>query len=201
MDTIKMLYIDDSPEAALAEYLDRTYINEEFNTEYSDIIFDPETGYDALLNDPKVQSANIVFIDSRLFENTTALGNKFSGEEVKFVLRKIFPYIEVIVISQNEVDPGLEKLAKYNPVSGKTPSEYYDELVPPLIEQAIKNIKQYRLLARKMEQNNSWETLLKEKVIANLNGTSAYDELTKADIDILVSAFKEIQEQIDGCGL
>lgn len=201
MDTIKMLYIDDSPEAALAEYLDRTYINEEFNTEYSDIIFDPQTGYDALLKDPKVQSANIVFIDSRLFENTTALGNKFSGEEVKFVLRKIFPYIEVIVVTQNEVDPGLEKLAKYNPVSGKTSSEYYDELVPPLIEQAIKNIKQYRLLASKMEQNNSWETLLKEKVIASLNGTSAYDELTKADIDNLVNAFKEIQEQIDGCGL
>ena len=91
METIKLVYIDDSPEAALAEYLDRIYKNESFETEYSDIIFDPQAGYDALLKDSRVHAANIVFIDSRLFENTTALGNKFSGEEVKFVLRKFYP--------------------------------------------------------------------------------------------------------------
>jgi len=201
VDTIKMLYIDDSPEAALAEYLDRVYKNDEYFTEYSDIIFDPQSGYDSLLKNPKVQSANIIFIDSRLFENTTALGNKFSGEEVKFVLRKFFPFIEVIVVTQNEVDPGLEILSKYNPALGKTSSEYYSESIPPLIDQAIKNINQYRLLARKMDQNESWEAVLKEKVIGTLNGTSIYDELTKTDIDTLVNAFKEIQEQIDGAGL
>lgn len=201
METIKMLYIDDSPEAALAEYLDRVYTNKEFEKEYSDIIFDPNTGYDVLLKDPRVHTANIVFIDSRLFENTTALGNKFSGEEVKFVLRKFFPFIEVIVVTQNKIDPGLDVLAKYNPSSGKTPSEYYGETIPPIIDRAIKNIKQYRILAHKMENNDSWETLLKEKIIANLNGMSAYDELTKTDIDNLVNAFKEIQEHIDGCGL
>lgn len=201
METIKLVYIDDSPEAALAEYLDRTYKNESFETEYSDIIFDPQAGYDALLKDSRVHAANIVFIDSRLFENTTALGNKFSGEEVKFVLRKFYPYIEVIVVTQNEIDSGVEKLPKYNPTSEKTSSEYYGELVPPLIEQAVKNINQYRFLARKMEGNDSWETILKEKVIGAFNGTSTYDELTKTDIDNLVNAFKEIQEQIDGAGL
>ncbi len=49
-----------------------------------------------------------------------------------------------------------------------------------------------------MSENDSWEPILKEKVIGTLEGTGTYDELTKEDIDTLVRAFREIMEKCDG---
>lgn len=68
---MKILYIDDNPEPALAKYLDR-YQSPMCAFEYSDIRFNPDEGYESLINNPEVKSANIIFIDSRLFENRTA---------------------------------------------------------------------------------------------------------------------------------
>lgn len=197
MEKFNILYIDDSPEAGLERYLDEEYTNSEYETEYAEITFNPNNGYESLIREPKVQSANIIFIDSRLFENRTVSAGKFSGEEFKIILKKYYPFIEVIVITQNEADPNVGTISKYDSNCGKTASEYYAEHLPRYINMAIQNILVYRRLAEKLEVNNNWETILKEKIINSLNGVGTYDELTKADIDILISAFKEIQEKID----
>ena len=60
MTTLKILYIDDHPEAALSKYLDN-YKNSNCEIEYSDIEFNPDEGYESLINDPDVKSANIIF--------------------------------------------------------------------------------------------------------------------------------------------
>ena len=65
------------------------------------------------------------------------------------------------------------------------------------IDTAIANIEQYWLLYKRMNENNSWDAVLKDKIIATLNGNDVYDELTKTDIDTLVLAFKEIQEKLN----
>ena len=101
------------------------------------------------------------------------------------VLQKFYPFIEVI-----------EKF-KYG--SGiKNAQQYYSEEIPKCIDNAIKRIKQYRILASRINQNDSWEKLLKEKVLGTLDGTNKYDSLTKNDIDELINAFKLIQERING---
>lgn len=197
MDKYSIVYIDDKPEGALSRYLDREFSSERYEIEFSEIIFNPEDGYGSLLKHYKVKTANIILIDSLLFENRTATGGKFTGEEFKLVLRKIFPFIEVIVITQNETDTDIDKIPKYDKRCGKTSSDYYSELLPDIIDHAIDNICQFRLLAEMVDNNDSWETILKERILATLNGTGAYDELTTADIDNLISAFKEIQENLD----
>lgn len=197
MEKFNILYIDDSPESGLERYLDTEYSDPEYETEYSEIKFNPDYGYESLIRNPKVQSANIIFIDSRLFENRTIASGKFSGEEFKIILKKYYPFIEVIVITQNDVDPRVQTISKYDPNCGKTASVYYAEQLPPYIETAIGNILVYRRLAEKLEVNTNWEDTLKEKIINSLNGVGIYDELTKADINNLINAFKEIQEKID----
>ena len=89
MERFNILYIDDSPEAGLERYLDKEYTHEEYETEYADIIFDPNNGYESLIRDPKVQSANVIFIDSRLFENSTVPAGKYSGDGWR-ILRKTY---------------------------------------------------------------------------------------------------------------
>lgn len=198
MDKYSLVYIDDKPEAALTKYLDKDFHSDKYEIVCSEIIFIPEDGYESLLWNPKVRAANIILIDSWLFENRTAIGGKFTGEEFKLVLKKIFPFIEVIVITQNGTDTAINKIAKYDTGCGKTASEYYSDLLPDFIDNAVANIHQYWLLAALVNNNDSWEDVLKDKVLATLKGTNTYDELTKTDIDNLISAFKVIQESLNG---
>lgn len=197
MEKIKVLYIDDAPDTALSRYLDE-YNQENCDFEFSDIEFIPEEGYESLVSNPEVRIANVIFIDSRLFENRTAVEGKFTGEEFKIILKKYFPFIEVIVVTQNEIAEEYETLQKYNPRSGKSAEEYYESLIPVKMEAAIKNICELRKIALDMKNNTKWESVLVEKITNSLNGCGTYDELTKEDIDQVISVFKEIQEKIDG---
>lgn len=197
MEIIKMVYIDDTPDIDLSRYLDG-YSSQDYEYESCEIEFDPTQDYNSLLSNPQVQTANIIIIDSRLFENKTVKEGKFSGEEFKLVLQKFFPFIEVIVITQNEVTPELDMVSKYTKNLNQTGADYYAEVMPKYIEKAAERIKQYRFLADKINKNDSWESLLKEKVLGTLNGTQAYDALTKEDIDTIISAFREIRKSING---
>lgn len=200
MEEFSLLYIDDTPDTILGRYLDGLnliYVKKGFEIKYSEILFKSEDGYNYLLKDERVQSANILLVDSMLFENNTARDGKFTGEEFKFVLQKFYPFIEVIIISQNELDPGISMVPKYVKNPQETGHEYYARVLPPRIDAAISSIMQYRILAEKMSANESWETVLKEKVLGTLRGTQAYDELTKEDIDILIHAFKEMKDSLN----
>lgn len=197
MDKYSLVYIDDNPETALTRYLDEEFHSDKFEIVFSEIIFKPEDGYESLLSDQRVSSANIILIDSWLFENRTAIDVKFTGEEFKLVLKKIFPFIEVIVITQNGTDSEIRKIAKYDKSLAGSASEYYASKLPKIINDAVADIQQYRLLADLVKKNDTWEDVLKDKVIATLKGTTTYDKLTKADIDRLILAFKEIQESLN----
>ena len=198
MDKFSVVYIDDNPGTELTRYLDKDFHGENYEITCSEIIFKPEDGYESLLTNPKVRSANIIFIDSRLFENRTATKEKFTGEEFQLVLKKFFPFIEVVVITQNGTDGEIRKIAKYDKTLGNSAVEYYSLKLPDIINTAVANIRQYWLLADLIKNNDSWEDVLKDKIMATLKGTNTYDMLTKADIDKLVSAFKEIQESLHG---
>lgn len=198
MEKYSLLYIDDKPEGALTKYLDKEFHSDQYEIEFSEVIFKPEEGYESLLSDPKVKAANIILIDSWLFENRTVTGGKFTGEEFKLVLKKFYPFIEVIVITQNGIEPDIDKIAKYDRGCGKTASDYYAGLLPTLINSAVARIHQYRLLAEMINGNDSWEAVIKDKVISTLEGKNKYDELTKTDIDNLIQAFKEVQESLNG---
>ena len=198
MDKYSLVYIDDNPETSLTRYLDEEFQGENYEIVCSEIIFKPEDGYESLLFDQRVSSANIILIDSLLFENRTAANVKFTGEEFKLILKKLFPFIEVIVITQNGTDSEIRKIAKYDKSLTESASEYYASKLPKIINQAVADIQQYRLLADLVKKNDTWEEVLKDKVIATLKGTNTYDKLTKEDIDSLILAFKEIQESLNG---
>lgn len=198
MEKYSLVYIDDNPETALTRYLDEEFQSDNYEIVCSEIIFKPEDGYESLLSDQRVNSANIILIDSWLFENRTAANVKFTGEEFKLILKKLLPFIEVIVITQNGTDSEIRKIAKYDKSLAGSASEYYSSKLPKIINEAVADIKQYRLLADLVRKNDTWEDVLKDKVIATLKGTNTYDKLTKDDIDSLILAFKEIQESLNG---
>lgn len=90
MKEIGITYIDDNMDLELQKYFDKEYHNQDYNIIFKCKKFDPNIGYEELINDEKVRNANIIIIDSKLFENNNVNSGKFTGEEFKLILKKFF---------------------------------------------------------------------------------------------------------------
>ncbi|SCY97923.1 hypothetical protein SAMN05720606_11469 [Paenibacillus polysaccharolyticus] len=196
MDSIKIIYIDDDPDESISEYLQEKYEHQDFIKYYEEVPFKSEEGYDNLLSNPLITEANIILIDSKLFENGSVVTGKFSGEEFKVILKKMFPFIEVLVISQNEPNEDYGTLQKYRSNPDETGIEYYARNLKGHLDDLVENITIYRNIANKLSQNDGIDRFLIEKITESLNGVSQYDELTTEDIDQLILAFKELQREL-----
>lgn len=132
MSQINILYIDDQPEAALSVYLAKDFQVANDIIQYREITFDISKGYEDLLNNqPDVRSADIIVIDSTLFEDRKVTAGKFTGEEFKLILRKLLPFKEVIIITQKGIEGDITKIPKYDANNEQTYKEYYDNKLNP----------------------------------------------------------------------
>ena len=197
MNTFNLVYIDDNIDNYLSSFLDNYQCKDEENQiQYAEKPFDTGSDYDSILNDPKIRTANIIVIDDRLFEDRTVEKGKFTGEEFKIVLKKYFPFIETVVITQNQADEQVGTISKYKPENlDQTPEEFYQENLAEAIEAAIGSVMRYRRLNAKLHNNSNWEIVIQEKILNSIEGKGAFDELTKSDIDTIIDLFREMQGQ------
>ena len=198
MEEIRITYIDDNMDLELQKYFEKKYHNQDNKIIFKTKKYELNIGYEELINDEKVRNANIIIIDSKLFENNNSNSGKFTGEEFKLILKKVFPFIEAIIITQNEIDGEIEKVPKFNSKEQNCSKKHYDEHLLPLIDKSIKKIIETRKILEIMEKNTILEKLLVEKIINSLNGLDEYDELSKTDIDELIKSFKKLEEKVNG---
>ena len=193
-EKIKLIYIDDDRDEAISAYLEEDYQNDNYDVKYQEIEFEGDKGYESLLDSPEVASANVILIDSRLFENDSIkCKGKFSGEEFRMILRKVFHFIEVLVISQNGENKNFEIIPKYRSGSSETAKKYYDRVLKNKIDESINRVITFRNISKKLESNKGIEKFLVEKAVDSLNGINDYEELSKEDIDKLITAFQSIE--------
>ena len=193
-EKINLVYIDDDRDEAISAYLEEDYQSDNYDVKYQEIEFEGDKGYESLLDSPEVTSANVILIDSRLFENDSIkCKGKFSGEEFRMILRKVFPFIEVLVISQNGENKDFEITPKYRSGSSETSKEYYNRVLKSKIDESIKRVITFRNISKKLENNKEIEKFLIEKAVDSLNGINDYDDLCKEDIDTLIAAFQSIE--------
>ncbi len=192
-ETMNLVYIDDEPEEAISCYLEEQYKNENVDVTYREKKFKVHEGYESLMNSEEVNNANVILIDSKLFENGNIQHKgKFSGEEFRMILRKIFPFIEVLVISQNGENLQYDIIPKYKRNDSESAEEYYERLLKGKIDECIRKVITFRNISEKLRSNDEIEKFLVEKTVDSLNGTSDYEDLTKEDIDRLIKAFRSI---------
>lgn len=193
-EKINLIYIDDDRDEAISAYLEEDYKSDEYDVEYREIEFEGDKGYEGLLDSPEVASANVILIDSRLFENDSIkCKGKFSGEEFRMILRKLFPFIEVLVISQNGENNDFEIIPKYRNGNSETPKEYYERVLKNKIDECVKRVVTFRNISKKLESNKGIEKILVEKAVDSLNGINDYEDLSKEDIDKLIAAFQNME--------
>lgn len=197
MEQIKLIYIDDKIDPVISKHLSM-YHKDDVEVGYDEVKFDLGSGYESLIRDSRVNGANVIFIDSQLFQNSTASNGKYTGEQFKLILKKIFPYIEVIVITQNEIpEEFTSTIAKYNPKNGQSADEYYREVLYKPIDEAINRICEYRAIVSDLKADSDTGYII-DKINNSLDGIDTYDELKKTDIDNIVELFKKLQENLDG---
>lgn len=206
MPEIRIVYIDDQIDEILSRYISQiycanTYIEstskQEVKKVYEEVKFEGEQGYESLLYNAQIRSANVILIDNHLFEERSAGSGKFSGKQFKVILRKIFPFVEVLIITQDELLVGDNIIHKFSGRNGENPDVYYKEHLDNILDGAIKEVLEFESLAEDLKQSTDVEKILVEKILQSLQGDDSYDVLTKADIDDLISSFKELK---DGCG-
>ena len=204
MENINIVYVDDSPDVYLNLFL-KSYKREGIKINYSSIIFEQDHSYKTLLENPTIRDANIVFIDSRLFENR-GVGGVFSGEEFKLILKKIFPYIEVIVISQKAIGDDFQTIAKYDLLGNvsdvddirKSAFDFYSHEIIPLIEIKIQNVIEYRkILERIQNEKIGIDNYLVENIENSIKGIDEYDQLSSKDLDEVIKAFQSSVSKIE----
>lgn len=194
MELITMLYIDDKIDLYISKYLN-SYSNDKAEYKYSELKFENKYSYEDLLENSEIQKADILFLDSMLFENGNVQDNKISGEELGLIIKKIFPFKEIIVITQNQDKMEYSTLKKYN--SNTYPCDedsFFQDNWNKEIVNATKNIILNRNILKNISSKRYVEKYLFEKIENSIYGLSNYDNLTKADIDSLIMAFEEMRK-------
>ena len=69
------------------------------------------------------------------------------------ILRKVFPFIEVLVISQNGMNEDFEIIPKYRSGSSETSKQYYERVLKDKIDESVKKVITFRNISKKLESN------------------------------------------------
>ena len=197
METINIVYVDDKIDPYVSGYLS-SLSSDEYLYEEKEITFSNGDSYESMLSIEEIRSADILFLDSMLFENNVVNGNKLSGEELGFIIKKIFPYKEILVITQYQEKSEFSSLKKYNSKTfGSLYSEFFKKYWEETIFQASHNIVQNRKILEKLSSENYVEKMLLEKLEATMSGQVDYENLTKKDVDKLIESFEEMRRIYD----
>jgi hypothetical protein len=190
-----VVYLDDEIDVYLSKYL-----CERFQKDYSEVIFrNGATAYQDLVDNPVIRNANILIVDSKLFENRT-VKYKITGEELKMAFRKVFPFMEIIVITQNDYAEAYDDMVKYRPNKKENYSQYYDLHLKPAISTAERVIEISRKVIDEINGDSAIDSVLIEKLRNEIDGIYEYKEMGKEDVDELIAAFKEMKKEFDnGC--
>ena len=197
MELITMLYVDDKIDLYVSKYLN-SYSNDKAEYKYSELKFKNKYSYEDLIENDEIQKADILFLDSMLFENGNVQDNKISGEELGLIIKKIFPFKEIIVITQYQNKMEYSTLKKYNSNTYLCGVDsFFQDNWNEKIVNATQNIILNRNILKNISLKNYVEKFLFEKMENSINGVSNYDNLTKMDIDNLIKAFEEMRKNYE----
>lgn len=197
METINIVYVDDKLDPYVSAYLS-TFSSDKYLYEKEEIIFSNRDSYESMLSIEEIRTADILFLDSMLFENNRVNGNKLSGEELGFIIKKIFPYKEILVITQYQEKSEFSSLKKYNSKTfGPSSDKFFKQYWEGIILKASHNIVKNRKILEKLSSENYVEKMLLEKLEATMSGQVDYENLTKKDVDKLIKSFEEMRRIYD----
>ena len=184
-------FYDDTVKNEITRFVNKKDIYKEYEFKYESYKFKPGDDYKKLLDNEVVSKANIIVIDSRLFENENSSLSKFTGEQFKIILRQVFPFIKTIVISQNGGNDDSLTVEKWKGVI-QSKDHYHQHLLPILIRNILSTIEEHRILSQLTLENEIDPVLIGtiHNTISGMVDTALFE---KQDLDELINLFKEVK--------
>ena len=202
---IKICYVDDNLDPFLVSYLDKSVCNCP-DYKYEEYEVRPSLSYNDLLENETINMSDILIIDSRLFEEVEYTENTLTGEELRFIIRKVFPYKEVLVISQNDTNE-YDIESKFKPSSPsadssfemyeKEANQFYTEKLLPKIIDSRKSIEATKNILDRISNKGYMSSMLLEQIRDTIDGDNIYTELSKEDIDSLIDSFTKLRKELN----
>lgn len=187
---MRLLYIDDDLNSFVEDYLE-TFCTEKAIT-YQEYEFDSnEDTYESVLKKDEIKESDILIIDSMLFENASL--NKFTGEELTLLIKKIYPFKIIIIISKNIAETELQILPKYNSRNGGNPADFFNEKWKNCLDNSVDEMKKYLKIRKKIDRNENIDNYLKTMINQSFDGFTQYDNLRTSDISECIQKFEEIK--------
>lgn len=199
-ETINVCYIDDRIDFMLDRYLDEYCKKQnkenkyEYQLEFADYEFEFTDNYKTLLNNNVINQANIIVIDSRLFENENSSLSKFTGEQFKIILRQVLPFIKTIVISQNDSKSDSLTIRKFQSTNNaQSAKDYYNDFLEPILnESIIATIEEFKIL-NQLSQEDEVDSVLIGTIQNTISGIRDTALFEKEDLDNLIKLFNEVK--------
>lgn len=203
-EKVSICYVDDDIDTLLSKYLfnfRNKYNNEmeDSELETEEYQFTDKDDYKTLLKNDLINNANILLIDSRLFETGNTVEKKFTGEKFKIILQQILPFIKTIVITQNEILSDSVSVSKFKD-SGfirQTADDYYDENLKQHLNRCIKDILEGKRILKELTDDNEIDPLLISNIEKTISGIEETAIFEKEELDELICLFKEVKKNYD----
>lgn len=206
-EKITLMYVDDRNDIPLSYFLDSDEVKNEIYRSFSNLKdsicycvteyhFTKDDNLETLVKVIKEKRANIILIDSKLYEDSD-VQHKISGEEIKIFIKNYFPYVKVIVISSKEIDENCMTLRKSVKSLPQDIAQEYKETLLPKIVESIHSIHENQFINELMIKNKVLEKFVSDRITASIDFNDDYSSVKKEDIDELIMAFKDVQSKID----
>ena len=196
MEKIKLIYVDDKIDLYVSRYLLNN--SDILNYDYEEITYSHEFTYENFLEKENFQKSDIIILDSMLFENNNSKNNKITGEELGVIIKKIFPFKEILIITQNQDKSEYCDLNKFNSkFYEKNYESFFENEWLPSLKKAINKIILYKKIMNNIKIKDYMDTVLYEKINNSICGISIYDELKESDINNLIKAFQEMRDKYE----
>lgn len=196
MEKIKLIYVDDKIDLYVSRYLLNN--SDILNYDYEEITYSNEFTYENFLEKENFQKSDIIILDSMLFENNNSKNNKITGEELGVIIKKIFPFKEILIITQNQDKSEYCDLNKFNSnFYEKNYESFFENEWLPSLKKAINKIILYKKIMNNIKIKDYMDTVLYEKINNSICGISIYDELKESDINNLIKAFQEMRDKYE----
>lgn len=210
MNEINIIYISNSIDIDLSCFLDEFY-KEENNKKYKskniiinyneyEFRMNQDNDYKEFLKNNMILDNDIILIDSLLFDNTSNT-KYYTGEQLKLIINKIYPYKKVLIISQYNSDNNYaSQIKKFN--KGRIQKEneaidYYIENLTPYLDYAIEEILDQRKVIDNMIESKNFDKNLVEKLENSINNIQEpYEDFSKKDFNKLSDLFVQIAEEL-----
>jgi len=197
MDTIKLVYVDAVLDKYISAYLAtiNNQLEKDVQFQIQEIEFAEGGDVLTLIKNKDVQHANILLMDSELFKNDKKT-KRVMGEQVILLLKKINPFIKVIVISQHKDVNHIGVVAKYKPEkmdleNDDVGMEYYNENLTPRLQHAVRSVMKYRTIRQDIVENEETKIIL-DQIDGLMHGDWSYSNVQQDDIDNLILHVKNL---------